>query len=270
MNELVKALKNFIVRDIIYITGGACVMLSFLHLFYKINDVFSKDTHIAIYLLLAGIAYAIGYCIQDTASWIKIVTTANVKNPPKFIESLYKRFTGEDKWENAKQDNNAELIIQERSCQDVKVDRERIISLMQVGTTIGPCSIVSGLLLFCKVALNLLKMVQIFFQNFSVLDGVIIAVIIVVSFLAVFAFFRLLTLLMSFILLSLVFSTKTLGFDLSLAYAATLIGICLIILGWLKAMQLTKNTKTLQNFYKDFCTKPECPLEKVCKKLANS
>jgi len=270
MNELVKALKNFIVRDMVYIIGGTCVMLSFLNLFCKIDDVLSKETHIAIYLFLAGIAYATGYCVQDTASWMKIVTTANVKNPPKFIESLYKRFTGEDKWENANQNRSAELIIQETACQDVKVDRERIISLMQVGTTIGPCSILSALLLFCKAMPSLLETVQIFIQDFSVQDAVVIVVIIVVSFLAIFVFFQLLSLVIPFILLSLVFSTKTLGFDLSLAYAGILIGICLIILGWIKAMEVTKNTETLSNFYKEFRQKPQCPLEQVCKKLANS
>jgi len=55
MNELVKALKNFIVRDIIYIIGGASVILSFLYLFKKIG-IITKDTPAAIYLLIAGIA----------------------------------------------------------------------------------------------------------------------------------------------------------------------------------------------------------------------
>lgn len=62
MNELVKALKNFIVRDIIYILGGASVIISFLYLFGKI-DIIRKETPTVIFLFIAGIGYVIGYSI---------------------------------------------------------------------------------------------------------------------------------------------------------------------------------------------------------------
>lgn len=38
-------------------------------------------------------------------------------------------------------------------------------------------------------------------------------------------------------------------FDLKLAIAVILVSLLLIILGWIKALQLIKNTKDLYNFY---------------------
>ncbi len=37
MDSLIKAFEKFIVRDLIYIVGGTCVMLSFLYLLGKMN-----------------------------------------------------------------------------------------------------------------------------------------------------------------------------------------------------------------------------------------
>jgi cell division protein FtsW (lipid II flippase) len=94
MKELVKALKNFIVRDIIYIIGGAIVIISFLYLHNRMDFLLkhANDDHTAVCLLLLGIAYAVGYCFQDTASWIGIVTTASYFRPWGILQWVYWRF----------------------------------------------------------------------------------------------------------------------------------------------------------------------------------
>jgi len=70
---------------------------------------------------------------------------------------------------------------------------------MQVGTTIGPCSIVSGVLLLIKAIVI----------NYN-------------------------------------------PFNWALSIAVISVGILLIILGWIKAMQLMKNTEDHYNYYRRF------------------
>ncbi len=211
MNELVKALKNFVVRDIIYIIGGSSVIVSFLYLFNK-TDMLGKETHTAIYLLVAGLAYIIGYCIQDTASWIRIVTTASFFEPWPSLIWFYRRFlhrewvpifpdivdAEERRNEIFERLDKAELIIQEKTSVDNKAERDRIISLMHMGTTMGPCSLVSGILLFIKAFID---------RNYT---------------------FR---------------------FNITLTVSVLIISGLMIVLAWIKALQLMKNTEYLYNSY---------------------
>jgi len=208
MNELVKALKNFIVRDIIYIIGGASVIITFLYLFGKI-DTIRKETPTVIYLFIAGISYVIGYCIQELFSFLHIVTTASYFKPCAVQKWLYHCLTL-SKWKeialNENQLDEAELLIQEKACTDTKADRERIISLMMVGTTMGPCTFVSGILLVIgAIAINL---------NFCCRPTRV---------------------------------TVNTCFDLKLGITFLLASLLLIILGWIKGMQLMKNTEQLYN-----------------------
>ncbi|HCO95357.1 MAG TPA: hypothetical protein DIU00_15645 [Phycisphaerales bacterium] len=212
MNELVKALKNFVVRDIIYIIGGSSVIVSFLYLFNK-TDIHGKEIHTAIYILIAGLAYIIGYCIQDTASWIHIVTTASFFKPWRSLIWFYERFLhrkwkpifsdieGEDRRNKILERlDQAELIIQEKVSLDNKTERERIISLMHMGTTMGPCSFVSGILLLIK----------------AFVDG-----------------------------------NCTFRFNITLAVSVLIISGLMIVLAWIKALELMKNTEGLYNSYKN-------------------
>ncbi len=252
MDELVKALKNFIVRDIIYIIGGSIVILSFVHLHGRINLLlkYADDDHTAICLLLVGLSYALGYCIQDTASWTRIVTTGRVDNPPKLIRVLYNRFLS-TRWRNCsiqkKQYTQAEMCILERAPQDVKADRERIIWLMLVGTTIGPCAIISGMFLWGKTILSSLEKFSGFLQvNECVQILTIVAVgavaLLTIRFLPIVWVYAL-----PLLTITLVLTQKKVAFGLALASCAILLGLLLTILGWIKAMQLTKNTEQLYN-----------------------
>lgn len=193
MNELVKALKNFIVRDIIYIIGGVSVILSFLYLFNRI-DIIVKETHTAIYLFIAGIAYVIGYCLQDTFSLFGIVTTASYFKPCRLQKWLYKRLERKDNWKDIPKFDPIEADIKidyAKDYPDSKAFRERITALMQIGTTMGPCGIVSGLLLVIKAFIN----------------------------------------------------TKChFSFNITLAGVVSIISLLLILVGWIKAIQLMEYT----------------------------
>ena len=215
MNELFKALKNFIVRDIIYIIGGASVILSFLYLFDKISIIEKCSTFI--YLYIAGIAYAIGYCIQDISTLFNFVTTTYYFKVPSYLQRLYKRFTRQP-WKDVPKFGMNEVIqINEKAHEDNKYELQRIISLMQVGTTMGPCAILSGLLLYCKLPFIFLE------SSYGCsLTGLKVIL-------------------------------ENLLFVWALAGVVILIGILLILLGWLKAAQQMKFTYDL---YLKYCENP--------------
>jgi hypothetical protein len=65
MGELPRNVREFIVRDLIYIAGGGLVIVSFLYRFDRLPD---QDTPLAFYLLGAGAAYVVGSALQDIFS----------------------------------------------------------------------------------------------------------------------------------------------------------------------------------------------------------
>ncbi len=151
MDELAKAFKDFIARDLIFIIGGSSVVLAFLYLFdcFRPYDAFP----VPYYLIAAGIAYTVGYALQDFSCLIGFVTTArlHLKPPSCFVQCLYSRFLREEPWKNTKglDLDRAADWIKEKPHQ--RAEYERIITLMQVGTTMGPCSLVSGVLVLLKL-----------------------------------------------------------------------------------------------------------------------
>lgn len=64
MDESLKALKDFIFRDILYILGGVSVILSILYAYDKM-DVVCKDLSIFIVLYIVGISYVLGFRVVD-------------------------------------------------------------------------------------------------------------------------------------------------------------------------------------------------------------
>lgn len=89
MNELIKSLKDFIFRDIIYIIGGVSVILSLLYAFDEM-DVIGKKPSIFTVLYIAGIGYILGWLIQTIFSVFHIVTTSQNYRPKMLpIKLLY-------------------------------------------------------------------------------------------------------------------------------------------------------------------------------------
>jgi hypothetical protein len=145
MDELVKALKYFITRDLLYVVGGCTVELSFCYLF-KVQIPTSPSTSMA--LLAAGIAYGIGYAIQDGLSLSPFVTTAHVDSPGPIVRWLYHRFV-RCKWKSIEPDSFKEA--QEKFTEIVNehdyAQWNRIVSLKHIGSTLGSSWLVAGVLL---------------------------------------------------------------------------------------------------------------------------
>jgi len=161
MNELVKALKNFIVRHIIYIVGGAFVILSFLYLLdqrcilQKLSkiDIIQRTPTVILYVVGIGLAYVIAYSIQEIFCFLGLARTAlySQDSPHRVTQFLYKRYMHRP-WESPGtfDPDEAWVTINREVSKNNMDDLERRTYLMQISTTIGSCGIVSGIILLMK------------------------------------------------------------------------------------------------------------------------
>jgi hypothetical protein len=67
MGDWATLFKNFIYRDVAFILGGCIVLASFAYCFdlFRLLDKASAGLHIPLALLLAALAYVVGYGVQD-------------------------------------------------------------------------------------------------------------------------------------------------------------------------------------------------------------
>lgn len=146
MDELVRGLSRFLYRDVLYMIGGTAVILSFLYLFDRVP---SSTLPLAYYLFGGGIAYVVGYVAQEFFCLIGVCTTADYFQPYRPLRSLYHHFTREP-WPMIERFNTIDAWIK------ISRDRtgtelfERILFHKQVGTTMGPCAVLSALFLFAR------------------------------------------------------------------------------------------------------------------------
>ena len=144
MDEILKGLRHFIARDLIYVIGGGAVVSAFLYLFNRLPA--SSDSWV-LFGLLAGLGYFVAYALQDSLSLTPLITTTYVKNPNRFVRWLYERFTHET-WSTI----TVELDeARERIADEGQLARlERIVTLKQVGTAGGPCIAMCSILFFAR------------------------------------------------------------------------------------------------------------------------
>lgn len=269
MSKLVKSIRNFIVRDIIYIIGGALVILSFLYVWGKIDaskksiniKIVPESANIIFYIIGIGLAYAVGYCLQEIFSLLHIVKTSDYFRPWFPSRWLYRCLIGERwedifpdipkgrrrRWDVTKRLRRANIIINEKASQDDKTHREWIASFIMVCTTLGPCALVSGLLLLWKgLPAFLKKTPEISASLGSYLGASLeVAFLIIVTFIILMVLVRLSVFLIPFAFVALVVFSGKFTFATALALSVILIGIALIILGWIKGLELMKNTEVL-------------------------
>lgn len=150
MSELIKIIRHFITRDVIYIIGGSIVILSFM---YKFNRISTTNLPVAFYILGAGVSYILGYTIQDTFSLLPFVKTRTRLQYNTFIQKLYKIFVGEDgKWELLMTINldDARRELDSQGRERIQAQLERIITLKHIGMAIGSCGLVSSTFLILQ------------------------------------------------------------------------------------------------------------------------
>jgi len=145
MDEFVKAFRHFITRDVIYVIGGSCIVVSFLYAFDRFH---TADMPIAIQLFVAGVSYVLGYAAQEAFGLLRVTSTEHQPNPPSLVLWLFRRFTHKT-WTpiDAATYESASATVAQRTSDigDEALSRlDRIIVLKQVGTTMGACGAVSS------------------------------------------------------------------------------------------------------------------------------
>ncbi|MCK5272143.1 MAG: hypothetical protein KAJ52_06180 [Sedimentisphaerales bacterium] len=153
MNELLKALKQFVTRDIIYIIGGSAILFSFTYCF---NIKITKNMPLIIQLFGIAMSYVIGYVVQELFCFMHCTRIyCSSFNPNGLIKKLYERYTRMEIGEITKIDNiEADIEIYKHPTKNVIGIYERIITLKQVGTTIGPCLLFSSIFTLIHIFTN--------------------------------------------------------------------------------------------------------------------
>lgn len=152
MGEIAKLLKDFLSRDLVFIVGGSEIILVLAYVLgYGNKIVGSSAVDLSIWMLIvgAGVAYAIGYVLQDVSCLLRVCSTQANAEPGPFERWLFWRYEHRRwEWESVR----ARFPVRKTQI-DMSGDPrlasfvERTIVLMQLGTTMGPCSVVSGLIL---------------------------------------------------------------------------------------------------------------------------
>lgn len=152
IRKLAESLSYFVTRDVLYVVGGSSVILSFLYLFDRLPG---SDLPTVWYVLGAGIAYVIGYAIQDGLSLTPITTTQSVIHPNRVVKKLYEWFAGPP-WKDIPDHDHelATILVTEQAGERTIAELRRIISIKQIGTTMGSCWLVGGLALTARCVLK--------------------------------------------------------------------------------------------------------------------
>lgn len=152
MDEIAKSWTNRITRHFAYFIGGGTVVSSgWLVFFLESHPNFPYDKVPSIaYFLLLGIAYVVGFVVQELFSLIPgFSTTLIIGNWRSFYRRglawLYEKYTREQ-WGDNIEGYRAVDAYNEigRRSEPIKALVDRIATLQHLGTCIGPCFLVSG------------------------------------------------------------------------------------------------------------------------------
>ena len=145
MGELVKAFQKFLMRDLSYIIGGAAVILSFLYAFDRLPG---EATSPFWYVLGVAFAYVLGYAIRRITWPVPHNSYEGWASPQEFASWLYKCYdrTLPRSFKKAEYDNG-KLWLYTSAPQRFRDDHERIEGLKQVAFAVGPCLLISGIVI---------------------------------------------------------------------------------------------------------------------------
>jgi hypothetical protein len=148
LEALVRAFEKFLMRDLVFIVGGAAIIMSFLFVY---NHLPTKEWPTAYYFLCAGIAYGIGYAVQDLLVLLRI-SRSKAGHRPNWLGKFLFWLSDREKAENIEKHNydDAKRDLYKKSLQRVRDDHERTESLKQVGMTLGPCFFLAGVIIWSR------------------------------------------------------------------------------------------------------------------------
>ncbi|MCI0552511.1 MAG: hypothetical protein L0287_16295 [Anaerolineae bacterium] len=96
-----------------------------------------------------AIAYVVGYAVQEFFSLSQFTTTATCFIPPNIVQRLY-HLLERRTWKQPSEfdQDDARTKIDTHGLPRMHDRLERTITLKQIGTTVGPCAILSGIIIF--------------------------------------------------------------------------------------------------------------------------
>lgn len=138
MSELIRIVKYFITRDIVYLIGGSILMTS---MFYAAGQV-SKICNIgnAMLFVLAGLSYIIAVVLTDQAGALGIVSVSIECTPKKKMIDRFEKFTNRP-WKEITKDQKEEFEKRKDNLKDdeFRWQLERTVTLQMIGATCSPC-----------------------------------------------------------------------------------------------------------------------------------
>ena len=148
MEEIAKIIKHFFYRDFAYIISGGMVIWCFLNLFNR-SDLQSLSN--PQWLFLAGLAYAIGYALQDClASLGCLVTVGLVWNPRKYVKWLFRTFEKRDWTPISAAPTDEYIVVISSDNETLKGTLIRYTNLQSISAAVGSGSALSFLFLLAK------------------------------------------------------------------------------------------------------------------------
>jgi len=147
VNNSVKAFTKFFSRDVVYILGGGSILLGLLYVYDKLPG---SNLGFIAYVVGIGLSYVIGYAVQDILTLLRLVRTKAGVSPNWFAAFLYRCFERRSSLDFPEVKNedyeNAKRWLYTKAPERFKEDHERTESLKQIGTVVGPCLTLAGIL----------------------------------------------------------------------------------------------------------------------------
>src|ERR1051325_1866009 len=147
VSDIFNALEKYIFRDLSFMVGGSVLLSSVFYLFDKLP---TGDVPAFKYFVWAGVSYAIGYSVQEVFTVLHLVRTKASFSPNRLGSLLFRLFDRERPRPVDKEQYELAKGWLANAPERFRSDHERIESLKQVGTALGPCFLLAGFVLLGK------------------------------------------------------------------------------------------------------------------------
>jgi hypothetical protein len=143
MEEILKPFKDFLTRDVIFITGGSLIISTVIYI--RGLEIDYEKIPLPIYIVIALLGHSIGFAIMQLFNGLRIINITTIQNP-NTVDRLIYRIFARRKWDAIRDHSGATWLAATPLPRD-QAEKDRIITLKHIGATIGPCAFVSGVLL---------------------------------------------------------------------------------------------------------------------------
>ena len=144
LKEILKPIKDFLTRDVIFITGGSLIFSTVIYIRgWEIN--YEKIPLPIIYIAVALFSHSVGFAVMQLFNGLRITNITTIHNP-NAIDRLIYRIFARRKWVAIENPSGATWLAATPLPYD-QAQKDRIITLKHIGATMGPCAFFSGVLL---------------------------------------------------------------------------------------------------------------------------